>query len=122
MPIEVATVVSHPWMFAATYPAGTFLGHVLDPQGLERERVEQGRVVAQRASAEARGAGFTVMEEAVLVGRPGHQLLEEAEDIGADLVVIGSRGMGAMSRTLLGSVSDQVARHAPATFVGRRPS
>ncbi|HEX6579311.1 MAG TPA: universal stress protein [Actinomycetota bacterium] len=117
--IEVATVVSHPWMFAATYPAGTFLGHAPDPQGLERERIEQGRVIARRASAEASAAGFKVMEEAVLVGRPGHQLLEEAENFGADLVVVGSRGLGAMSRTVLGSVSDQVARHAPATFVGR---
>jgi len=120
--IEVATVVSHPWMFAVTYPAGTFLGHVPDPQGLERERIEQGRVIARRASAEASAAGFKVMEEAVLVGRPGHQLLEEAENIGADLVVVGSRGHGAMSRSLLGSVSDQVVRHAPATFVGRRQS
>jgi nucleotide-binding universal stress UspA family protein len=117
--IEVATVVSHPWMFAATYPAGTFLGHVPDPQGLEKKKIEQGRVIARRASSEASAAGFKVMEEAVLIGRPGHQLLEEAEDIGAELVVVGSRGMGAMSRTLLGSVSDQVARHAPATFVGR---
>jgi len=120
--IEAATVVSHPWMFAATYPAGAFLGHVPDTQGLERERIEQGRVVAQRASAEARAAGFTVMEEAVLVGKPGHQLLEEAGSIGADLVVVGSRGMGAIGRAFLGSVSDQVARHAPATFVGRRQS
>jgi nucleotide-binding universal stress UspA family protein len=117
--IEVATVVSHPWMFAVTYPAGTFLGHAPDPQSLEKEKIEQGRVIARRASAEASAAGFKVMEEAVLVGRPGHQLLEEAEDIGADLVVVGSRGHGAMSRTLLGSVSDQVVRHSPATFVGR---
>jgi nucleotide-binding universal stress UspA family protein len=117
--VEVATVVSHPWMFAATYPAGAFLGHVPDPQGLEKERIEQGRVIARRASAEAGAAGFGVMEEAVLVGRPGHQLLEEAESIGADLVVVGSRGRGAVSRTRLGSVSDQVVRHAPATFVGR---
>ena len=115
---EVATVVSHPWMFAATYPAGTFLGHVADPQGLERERIDQGRVVAQRASAEARAAGFKVTEEAILVGRPGHQLLEEADSFDADLVVVGSRGHGAMGRTLLGSVSDQVARHTPAAFVG----
>jgi nucleotide-binding universal stress UspA family protein len=117
--IEVATVVSHPWMFAATYPAGTFLGHVPDPQGLEKEKIHQGRVVAQRASAEAKAAGFRVMEESVLVGRPGSQLLKEADSIGADLVVVGSRGRGVMSRALLGSVSDQVVRHAPATFVGR---
>jgi nucleotide-binding universal stress UspA family protein len=117
--IEVATVVSHPWMFAATYPAGTFLGHVPDPQGLEKEKIHQGRVVAQRASAEAKAAGFRVMEESVLVGRPGSQLLKEADSIGADLVVVGSRGRGVMSRVLLGTVSDQVVRHAPATFVGR---
>lgn len=117
--IEVATVVSHPWMFAATYPAGTFLGHAPDPQGLEKERIEQGRDIARRASGEASAAGFKTMEEAVLVGRPGHQLLEEAENIGAELVVVGSRGLGSVGRTLLGSVSDQVARHAPATFVGR---
>jgi nucleotide-binding universal stress UspA family protein len=119
--IEVATAVSHPWMFAGTYPAGTFLGQVVDPQSLEKERIEQGRAIARRASAEASAAGFKVMEEAVLVGRPGHQLLEEAEDFGADLVVVGSRGMGSIGRTFLGSVSDQVVRHAPATFLGRRP-
>jgi nucleotide-binding universal stress UspA family protein len=118
--IEVATVVSHPWMFAVTYPAGTFLGHAPDPRGLETERIEKGRVVAQRASAEAKAAGFRVMEEAVLVGRPGSQLLKEADGLGAELVVVGSRGHGALSTTLLGSVSDQVVRHAPATFLGRR--
>lgn len=119
--VEVATVVGQPWMLAAASPAGTFLGHASDAPGLERERVEQGRAIARRASDEAVAAGFEVMEEAVLIGSPGHQLLEEAENIGADLVVVGSRGHGAMSRTLLGSVSDQIARHAPAAFVGRLP-
>jgi len=117
--VEVATVVSHPWMFVATYPAGTFLGHAPDPQDLERERIERGRVLAQRASAEAKAMGFKMMDEAVLVGRPGSQLLKEADNLGADLVVVGSRGDGALSHALLGSVSDQVVRHAPATFVGR---
>jgi nucleotide-binding universal stress UspA family protein len=117
--IEVATVVSHSWMLAASYPAGTFVGHATDPQGLERQRINQGRGVAQRASRLAKSAGFKLMEEAVLVGRPGPQLLKEADSIGADLIVVGSRGHGAVSRALLGSVSDQVVRHAAATFVGR---
>jgi nucleotide-binding universal stress UspA family protein len=106
-------------MLAASLPAGTFMGHATDFQGLERQRIDEGRPVAHRASRLARSAGFDVMEEAVLVGRPGSQLLKEADSIGADLIVVGSRGLGALSRTLLGSVSDQVLRHAPATFVGR---
>lgn len=55
------------------------------------------------------------------MGSPGPQLLKEAENVGADLVVVGSRGSGAVRRTLLGSVGDQVLRHAPATLIGRGP-
>jgi nucleotide-binding universal stress UspA family protein len=35
-----------------------------------------------------------------------------AEDIGAGLIVIGSRGLGGLRRALMGSVSDSVVRHA----------
>jgi hypothetical protein len=58
-------------------------------------------------------AGSKVMEEAVLVGRPGSQLLKEADGIRADLIVVASPGHGAVIRAL-GSVSDQVVRtHRP---------
>jgi nucleotide-binding universal stress UspA family protein len=33
--------------------------------------------------------------------------------------VIGARGLGRFRAKVLGSVSDRVVRHAPATFVGR---
>ncbi len=35
-----------------------------------------------------------------------------AEETGADLVVMGSRGLGGIRRALMGSVSDSVVRHA----------
>ena len=54
------------------------------------------------------------------VGSPANVLLKEADSRRMDLVVVGSRGRGPVRRTMLGSVSDNVARHAPAALVGRK--
>lgn len=75
--------------------------------------------LVEGACRDLSGAGFDA-EGDVLIGQPGPQLLKEADNISADLVVVGSRGLGAMKRTFMGSVSDQVARHSPAALVGRR--
>ena len=48
----------------------------------------------------------------VAVGHPGSEILHIAEEIGADLVVVGSRGFDLLRRALLGSVSESVVRHA----------
>ncbi len=45
-------------------------------------------------------------------GLPGHQICEAAEKEGAELIVIGTRGLGTTRRTLLGSVSDYVLYHS----------
>lgn len=44
--------------------------------------------------------------------RPGPGMVELAEELGVDLVVVGSRGMTGAKRFLLGSVPDHVAHHA----------
>jgi len=46
------------------------------------------------------------------MGVPDEEIVVLAEELGADLVVLGSRGLGGMRRTLIGSVSDSVVRHA----------
>ena len=48
----------------------------------------------------------------VMQGSPGQVIVETAEEWGADLIVMGSRGLGAWNRLLLGSVSNAVLHHA----------
>lgn len=55
--------------------------------------------------------GDLSVEGRLLTGDPGSALTEAAK--GFDLLVIGSRGYGALRRTLLGSVSAHVVRRAP---------
>ena len=46
------------------------------------------------------------------VGRPDAEIVKLAEELGASLTVVGSRGLGDVRRALVGSVSDSVVRHA----------
>ena len=46
------------------------------------------------------------------MGRPDAEIIDEAEQIGAGLIVVGNRGLGRIRRALMGSVSDSVVRHA----------
>jgi nucleotide-binding universal stress UspA family protein len=45
-------------------------------------------------------------------GRPDTAIIVLAEELGAGLIVMGSRGLGGIRRALLGSISDSVVRHA----------
>jgi nucleotide-binding universal stress UspA family protein len=48
----------------------------------------------------------------ILAGEPADCLLKVAEDVGADLLVVGNKGMQGPKRFLLGSVPNRVAHHA----------
>jgi nucleotide-binding universal stress UspA family protein len=60
----------------------------------------------------ARALGVAV-ETRVERGVPGAVLCEVADTLGADVVVVGSRGRGAIRRLVLGSVSNYVVHNAP---------
>jgi nucleotide-binding universal stress UspA family protein len=49
-------------------------------------------------------------------------IVKEAESHGSDLVVVGARGLGALKRLALGSVSEGVLRHAPCPVLVVRPT
>jgi nucleotide-binding universal stress UspA family protein len=46
------------------------------------------------------------------MGGAAEEIVKLGEEIGAGLIVIGSRGLGGMRRALMGSISDSVVRHA----------
>jgi len=48
----------------------------------------------------------------VIAGRPADEIVAYADSIGADLIVIGSRGRGAVAGALMGSVSRDVLRES----------
>ena len=46
-------------------------------------------------------------------GKPADVIVEEAKESGADLIVVGTRGLGATRQLFMGSVSTNVVHHAP---------
>jgi nucleotide-binding universal stress UspA family protein len=60
-------------------------------------------------------AGDVEIERRVVGGTPAAVLVEESRD--AELLVVGSRGLGGFSGLLLGSVSQQCAHHAACPVV-----
>ena len=59
------------------------------------------------------------VEKVVEIGRPADTIVEQADKLGADHIVIGARGLNPGGKWLLGSVSDRVVQQAgrPVTVV-----
>ncbi|CAH1796017.1 unnamed protein product [Owenia fusiformis] len=60
----------------------------------------------------AKDAGMGACKAWAKVGKPGEGICETAQELNVKLIVIGSRGLGKLRRTILGSVSDYVLHHA----------
>lgn len=86
---------------------------------LRKRLLEDAHESLRMASERLESAGFE-FDVVSFSGHPSTSLLKIAADAKADLVAVGSRGLGALGRVTLGSVSDPVARHASAALVSRR--
>ena len=88
--------------------------------GLAGGYEEAGNIAMNLAEKAVKMASETIKEKnpalsistKVIIDFPKEGILKEAEAFDADLIVVGSQGLGALSRFLLGSVSQAVALHA----------
>ena len=97
-------------------PAAVYAGGFLPPVDVVSGFREASEEIAQRCAAEVELEHPDVeVEFRACEGQPAQVLVEEAEDAG--LLVVGSRGLGGFKSLLLGSVSHQVAQHAPCPVV-----
>ena len=76
-----------------------------------------GEDILRRAVDQARAGGLRDVGSALLDGDPAEAILAHAAAQGADMIVLGSRGLGALRGALQGSVSQKVMHHAPCTVV-----
>lgn len=111
LPITVASVVprSESW---ATAVSPALIAEWPQALGdMDREAQEQARRSADTAVNVLVEAGHAATPE-VRCGDAADQLIAVADSRGADLIVIGSRGLTGWSRLLLGSVARKIVLHA----------
>ena len=117
---------------AKSVGASVHLVSAYEPVGGQRLREERQNVPADmewmvnpREDVETtlRAASSTLGEEGVTVetyareGDPADAILDVAEEQGADLIVVGNKGMTGAKRFLLGSVPNKVSHHAPCSVM-----
>jgi nucleotide-binding universal stress UspA family protein len=90
-------------------------GYLPDTTELEKAASENAAKVIEATKAKLNrffeGKAVDISSD-VLFGSPDSRIVETAEEIGADMIVIGSHGYKQWERLLLGSVSDSVVHHA----------
>lgn len=141
-----ATAIPHAAQIAASAGAEVVLLRVVDsvghiiaqttPAGFEgmggavSADLAQDAVAGQRAAAEldltaaaqqlnSQGVSKVTLE--IVEGVPGDAVVETAERLGCDLVIMATHGRSGLGRAVLGSVADHVVRHVHSAVLLVRP-
>ena len=98
-------------------------GYLPETSAIENAaREHAAKVVAQTVSLLQTKFQKAEVTSEILFGSPDSRIVETAEEMDADLIVIGSHGYNRWERLLLGSVSNSVVHHAHCSVLVARTS
>jgi nucleotide-binding universal stress UspA family protein len=117
-------------LLAQTFKAELKALHVFDPSAWNVPSLATDASVGGPEEARQRGKdnleelakSFDLEVETIFAeGDPGHEIVRVAEELNADLVVLGTHGLTGLKRIAIGSVAEFVGRHAPCAVFTVRP-
>ncbi len=123
----------HAMLLAQTYNAELKALHVFEPRplGIPYHKLRKdGQIDEDPEKTRQRGKtmlkeladSFHVKADTIFTeGDPGHEIVRVAEELNADLIVLGTHGYTGWKRFALGSVAELVVRHAPCAVLTIRP-
>jgi nucleotide-binding universal stress UspA family protein len=111
--VELAEATGAAIVFVSTFaPVNVYGEPFFHATATEYDELPAAREAASGAVVVAERAGVSAETE-VVEGNAASEILHVAEQREADLIVVGSRGLGGLSSAFLGSVSRWLLSHAP---------
>jgi nucleotide-binding universal stress UspA family protein len=101
---------------ASATGATLHLVHAWDVSPAMARVEDDGAELLDATAAVVAEAGVAVQTH-VMRSDPSYALIAVAGEVGADLIVVGNRGMSGMQRLLLGSVANRISHHSPCTVL-----
>lgn len=114
----------HAAQLARAFGAKVIVQHVMDlppsyygaihriPQLIDQDALHKELETKLLTLADELGDQGIKVERKLDEGRPADQILEAADSVGADLILVGATGRSAIERVLLGGVADAIVRGA----------
>ncbi len=107
---KVVLVHAPPTEVPVAYPG--FAAGAIVPENYFSEVRAEAENHVKRVASEASGKGVDVTAQ-IVTGPASMAIVAFAEEVGADLIVMGTRGLTGIKHVLLGSVAERVVRTAP---------
>ena len=111
--IVYAHKVAGAFQVAAAVESGLAPGALMDSNDALHA---EGQRTCERAVEQARRAGVTAQGHCIGAD-PVEALSAVAQDVSADLIVVGNRGMSGARRFVLGSVPNKLSHHCPTSLL-----